>query len=165
VHVYTGPKPAEKDLKELKESLAVVVDGDTLINYFFCHECQPKPGEKIIAKTGKDGIKIHAVDCKGTKTISFDKLLEAHRLGESDNIYKIWLEFTMSSKQGKLMGMMKLFSELHIPVLQVTMKNLQENVSLVAFETEFSNPGKIAFLLNSLKKSDVSLKVVKKNIT
>lgn len=163
--MHTGPKLAEKDLKELKATLAVVVDGDTLINYYFCPECQPKPGEKIIAKTGKDGIKIHAVHCKWTKTISFDKLLEAHRLGESDNVYTIWLEFTMSSKPGKLMSMMKLFSELHVPVLQVTMKNLQENMSLVAFETEFSNPGKIAFLLNSLKRSDDSLKVVKKNIT
>lgn len=160
-----GSKLTQHDLKDLKATLAVVVDGDTLINYSFCPECQPKPGEKIIAKTGKDGIKIHAVYCKGTKTISFDKLLEAHRLGESDNIYTIWLEFTMSSKPGKLMSMMKLFSELHIPVLQVTMKNLQENMSLVAFETEFSNPGKIAFLLNSLKRSDDSLKVVKKNIT
>jgi len=78
--VYTGPKPAEQDLKELKETLAVVVDGDTLINYYFCHECKPKPGEKIIAKTGRDGIRIHAVDCRGMKTISFDKLLEAHRM-------------------------------------------------------------------------------------
>jgi (p)ppGpp synthase/HD superfamily hydrolase len=41
----------------------VVVDGDILINYYFCHECKPKPGEKIIAKTGRDGIKIHAVNC------------------------------------------------------------------------------------------------------
>ncbi|HMS91010.1 MAG TPA: RelA/SpoT family protein [Candidatus Absconditabacterales bacterium] len=164
-HAHMGAKITQNDPHEHTSTLPVVVDGDTLINYYFCPECQPKPGEKIIAKTGKDGIKIHAVHCKGIKTISFDKLLEAHRLGESDNIYKIWLEFSMSSKSGKLMAMMKLFSELHIPVLQVTMKNLQENMSLVAFETEFSNPGKIAFLLNSLKRSDDSLKVVKKNIT
>ena len=77
--VYAGPKSAEQDLKELKENLAVVVDGDTLINYYFCHECKPNPGEKIIAKTGRDGIRIHAVDCRGVKTIAFDKLLEAHR--------------------------------------------------------------------------------------
>ena len=48
---YTGPKPAEQDLQHLKEILSVVVDGDTLINYYFCHECKPKPGQKIIAKT------------------------------------------------------------------------------------------------------------------
>ncbi|MEI6672719.1 MAG: hypothetical protein WCL02_05305 [bacterium] len=92
-------------------------------------------------------------------------MLEAHRLGESDNIYRIWIELTIASKSAKLIGMMKIFSDLHIPVLQVTMKNLQDNMSLVTFETEFSNPGKIAFLLNSLKKYDDSLKVVKKYIT
>jgi len=48
---YTGPKLAEQDLKDFKETLAVIVDSDTLINYYFCHECKPKPGEKIIAKT------------------------------------------------------------------------------------------------------------------
>jgi len=60
--------------------------------------------------------------------------------------------------------MMKIFNDLNIPVLQVSMKNLQENMCLFVFETEFSNPGKIAFLLNSLKKHDDSLKVVKKKI-
>lgn len=162
---YIGPKPAEKDLKDLKESLAVVVDGDTLINYYFCHECKPKPGEKIIAKTWRDGIRIHAVDCRGIKTIAFDKLLEAHWLGEDDNIYKVWIELKVSNKQGNIIGMMKIFNELHIPVLQVSLKNLQENMCLFIFETEFSNPGKIAFLLNSLKKYDDSLKVVKKKIS
>lgn len=163
--ISTGVKHAEKHLNQLKESLAVVVDGDTLINYYFCHECQPKLGEKIIAKTGKDGIKIHRVDCKGTKTIAFDKLLEAHRLWEEDNIYNISIDLKIADRPGNLIAMMKIFSELHIPVLQVSMKNISGKVSLVAFETEFSNPGKIAFLLNSLKKYDNSLKVVKKNIT
>lgn len=163
--ISTGVKHTEKHLNQLKESLAVVVDGDTLINYYFCHECQPKLGEKIIAKTGKDGIKIHRVDCKGTKTIAFDKLLEAHRLWEEDNIYNISIDLKIADRPGNLIAMMKIFSELHIPVLQVSMKNISGKVSLVAFETEFSNPGKIAFLLNSLKKYDNSLKVVKKNIT
>lgn len=163
-HISTTPKLTEKELHTLKETLGVVVDGDSLINYYFCPECKPKPWNKIIAKTGRDGIKIHDVECRGTKTITFDKLLEAHRLGESDTIYRVDIELTISSKPGRLIGMMKIFSELHVPVLQVTMKNLQDNMSLVSFETEFSNPGKIAFLLNSLKKYDDSLKVVKKNI-
>jgi len=46
-----GTQPIKRDLQNLKENLTVVVDGDTLINYYFCHECKPKPGEKIIAKT------------------------------------------------------------------------------------------------------------------
>lgn len=58
---YSGPRPVEKDLKDFKETLAVIVDGDELINYYFCHECKPHPGDKIIAKTGRDGIRIHSV--------------------------------------------------------------------------------------------------------
>jgi len=162
---YTGPKLAEQDLKDFKETLAVIVDSDTLINYYFCHECKPKPGEKIIAKTWRDGIRIHTVDCRWIKTIAFDKLLEAHRVGEKDNIYKIRIEIKVSSKQGNIIGIMKIFNDLNIPVLQVSMKNLLENMSLLAFEIEFSNPGKISFLLNSLKKYDDSLKVMKKKIS
>lgn len=158
-------KAVSKELHDLRQNLAVVVDGDTLINYCFCPECKPKLWSKIIAKTGRDGIKIHSVDCRWTKTIAFDKLLEAHRLGESENHYMLSLEFTMTTKQGKMLNMLKIFAELNIRVLQVTMKNLDNNLSMIAFETEFSNPGKIAFLLNSLKKYDDSLKVTKKTIT
>ncbi len=164
-HTAPQAKIATKELNTLKENFAVVVDGDKLINYYFCHECKPKPGEKIISKTGRDGIRIHAVDCIGVKTIALDKLLEAHRLGANDTMYKILLEMKVSSKSGNLIGMMKIFSELHVPVLQLSMKNIADNMSWVTFETEFTNPSKIAFLLNSLKKYDDSLKVVKKTIT
>jgi len=155
----------QKDLDTFKESLKVIVDGDELINYYFCHECKPNSTMKIIAKTGRDGIRIHEVGCRGMKTIAFDKLLEAHRAGQEENIYKIRIELKISNKQGNIIGMMKIFNDLNIPVLNVTMKNLQENMSLFAFETEFTNPGKIAFLINSLKKHDDSLKVMKKKIS
>jgi GTP diphosphokinase / guanosine-3',5'-bis(diphosphate) 3'-diphosphatase len=165
--IQKGPwlKSVEKDPHTLSHHLAVIVDGDALINYYFCYECKPQPGQKIIAKTWRDGIRIHDVTCRGIKTISFDKLLEAHRAGEHQNIYQIWIELKVSSKQGNIIGMMKIFNDLNIPVLNVTMKNLQENMSLFAFETEFANPWKISFLLNSLKKFDDSLKVMKAKIS
>lgn len=160
-----GAKLVEQDLKAFKDDLSVVVDWDELINYYFCHECKPKSGEKIIAKVGRDGIRIHAVPCRGIKTISFDKLLEAHRAGQPETMYKIFIELKISNRQGNIIGMMNIFNDLHVPVLNVTMKNLQENMSLFSFETEFANPNKIAFLLNSLKKHDDSLKVIKKKIS
>lgn len=60
---------------------------------------------------------------------------------------------------------MKIFNDLHVSVNQVFMKNLQENMSLITFETQFVDPNKISFLLNSLKKYDDSLKVIKTIIT
>ena len=41
--VSTLSKSSGKDSNDSKETLAVIVDGDTLINYYFCHECKPKP--------------------------------------------------------------------------------------------------------------------------
>jgi hypothetical protein len=35
-------KDTIKDLHNFKETLAVIVDGDMLINYYFCPECKPK---------------------------------------------------------------------------------------------------------------------------
>ena len=49
--IDTTSKPPEKDLNDVKKTLPVIVDGDTLINYYFCPECKPKPGDKIIAKS------------------------------------------------------------------------------------------------------------------
>jgi hypothetical protein len=60
---------------------------------------------------------------------------------------------------------MKIFNDLHVPVLNVVMKNLMENMSLLTFEIECANPGKIAFLFKSLKKIDDSIKVLKKIIS
>jgi (p)ppGpp synthase/HD superfamily hydrolase len=65
--------------KHTTDSSSVIVDGDQRLNYYFCPECKPTTGDRIIAKTGKDGIKIHSLLCRSMKTISFDKFLEAHR--------------------------------------------------------------------------------------
>jgi (p)ppGpp synthase/HD superfamily hydrolase len=39
----------------------VIVDHDKLINYELCQECTPRPGDKIIAKSDRHGIKIHVI--------------------------------------------------------------------------------------------------------
>ncbi len=150
--------------QEGEEFSSVIVDGDQLLNYFFCHDCKPQIGEKLIAKTGRDGIKIHSINCRALKTIVFDKLMEAHRTWDCENMYRIQVEIKISSRSGNLLGLMKVFSELSIIILQVSMKNLLDGSSLVTFETELSNPSRMAFLLNSLKKYDDSLKVNKKRI-
>jgi (p)ppGpp synthase/HD superfamily hydrolase len=142
----------------------VVVDGDTLLNYYFCPECKPRLGERIIAKTGRDGIKIHSVSCRSMKTISFDKLLEAHWADEAENMYKLHMELKISTRYGTIMNVIKIFSELNIEILQVSMKNLEDGDSIVILESAFTNPARITFLLNSLKKIDDSLQVLKKKI-
>lgn len=78
--------------KELQERLAAkkkisdtlimsgeaVVDGLHQLPYDCCKHCNPTTEDKIIAKVDKNGIKIHKLSCAALKSISFQKLMEAH---------------------------------------------------------------------------------------
>ncbi|MCX6822871.1 MAG: RelA/SpoT family protein [candidate division SR1 bacterium] len=150
--------------KKSTDLASVIVDGDQRLNYYFCPECKPQPGQRIIAKTGRDGIKIHTLDCRAIKTISFEKFMEAHREGQEENMYQLAMEFKLATQYGNIMSIIKIFNELNIEVTQVSLKNLPEGVSIVLLESAFVNPARIAFLLNSLKKYDDSVQVLKKRI-
>lgn len=156
----------QQQLQQLKEAASskLLIDGDILSNYSLCQECNPKIGDKIISKTGRDGVKIHKVDCRSLKTISFDKLLEAHWEGQETNNYGASIELRIFNKYSNLLDVMTIFSDLHIVILQVSIKNNGDGTSSVFLESEFKNPARIAFLLNSLKKYDDSIKVFKKKI-
>lgn len=150
--------------KEISGASSVIVDSDLHLNYYFCPECKPQLGDRIIAKTGRSGIKIHTLSCRSMKTIAFDKFLEAHREGEKENLYQVAIEFKLTTKYGNIMDIIKIFSELNVSVTQVSLKNLPDGMSLVTLESEFINPARIAFLLNSLKKYDDSVHILKKRI-
>lgn len=150
--------------KKSTDLASVIVDGDQRLNYYFCPECKPQPWQRIIAKTWRDGIKIHTLDCRAIKTISFEKFMEAHREWQEENMYQLAMEFKLATQYGNIMSIIKIFNELNIEVTQVSLKNLPEGVSIVLLESAFVNPARIAFLLNSLKKYDDSVQVLKKRI-
>jgi len=149
----TSPKKINKD---------VLVDCNKMINYTLCLECKPKPSDSIIARTGKDGIKIHTLNCKALKTVSPSKLLEAHREGKSEQEYKMKIEMEAANKDGNIIKIMTLFSELNITITQISIQNLNSGKSKISLEIEFVNPTKIAYLLNDLKKYKNSIKIIKK---
>lgn len=142
----------------------VLVDWDNLINYSLCNECNPKLGDKIIAKTWKDWIKIHTVKCKALKTISFDKLLEAHRNWEETNDYNLILDIKIMNGQWNFVNVMSSMSDLLVKILQVSLNNNLDWTSTLNVETEKISPSKIIYLLNVLKKYNNSLQVLKKSI-
>ncbi|MEI7563309.1 MAG: hypothetical protein WCJ39_06760 [bacterium] len=98
------------------------------------------------------------------KTIGFDKFLEAHWSDHIENAYKLHMELRLSTKYGTIMHVIQIFAELNIEILQVSMKNVDGGMSIVILESAFTNPARISFLLNSLKKNDDSLQVLKKKI-
>lgn len=151
-------------VQKLSDLTSVIVDQDQRLNYYFCPECKPQPWQRIIAKTWKDGIKIHALDCRAVRTISFEKFLEAHREWQEENLYQVAIEFKLTTKYGNIMNIIKIFNELNVSVNQVSLKNFPDGNSVVTLESEFVNPSRIIFLLNSLKKYDDSVHILKKRI-
>gem|GEM_PF-178211 len=143
----------------------IILDEDKIMNYTLCNECKPDQQKKIIAKTGRDGVKIHTLECKSMKTISFDKLMEAHRANQEKTNYKIAIEIKIQNKYGNLLKVMTTFSELRIVILQISIKNNGDGSIIIMLESEFSNPSRIGFLLNSLKKYDTSVQIIKKKIS
>jgi len=164
-------KSKTKITKKDKENKSeVILDEDKTMNYTFCNECNPDHSKKIIAKTGKTGIKIHTLECKALKTISFDKLMEAHWRDQENEPkgkanYKIAIEIKIHNKYGNLLNIMTTFSELRIIILQISIKNNGDDTSIIMLESEFNNPSRISFLLNALKKYDDSVKIIKKKIS
>ena len=160
----TNTTPIQQNTKVMPVSARVLVDGDKLFNYSLCPECHPVPGQKIIGKAGREGIKVHTTDCKSLKTISFDKLLEAHREGEQINNYGVSIELVIFNKYSNLLDIMTIFSDLRLVILQISIKNNGDGTSSIFLESEFKNPARIAFLVNSLKKYDDSIKINKERV-
>jgi len=157
----------QTQLQQVKEAITsrILIDWDHLSNYSLCKECNPSAHDKIIAKSGRDWIKVHRTDCKSLKTISFDKLLEAHREWQETNNYWVFIELKIFNRYSNLLDVMTILWDLHIVILQVSIKNNWDWTSSIFLDSEFKNPARIAFLLNSLKKYDNSIKVHKRRIS
>jgi hypothetical protein len=101
----TNPSFFQTQLQQIKDAAIarILIDGDHLSNYTLCKECNPTFHDKVIAKSGRDGIKVHKVECKSLKTISFEKLLEAHWEWQEINNYGVSIELKIFNKYSNLL--------------------------------------------------------------
>ena len=158
----------EKDLKqevskEDKKSL-IIVDDDKHFDCILCPECKPKVWDKIIAKSTKVWIKIHSMECKALRTVSYDSLLEAHRVWEESNRYSFWLKVKFYPRALTIVDFLQIFSQFNVPLLEMSIKHTDNWAVLVDFSLQIDNPAKIAFVLKDLKKFSDSLEIVRKTI-
>ncbi len=130
----------------------VIVDDDKKLPYTLCDMCKPAPWTKIIARSGKDGIKIHSLTCRWIKTISPEKLLEAHRWNEETTRYKVSVELSMKNTHVNLAAIIGIFADLQVPMDNISIKNDEHGDGYVLIDSDYSNPGKIYYLFNALKK-------------
>lgn len=144
--------------------LQVIVDNNKLLNCTFCPECKPVISDKIIAKSSKFGMKIHRMDCKALKTISFDNLLEAHRDNQKNNEYRFLLKIKMINKNMWILDVMSIFSELNFPISELKTKIHEDGNNILIIDSIILNPAKVWFLLKDLKKYIGSIDILKKSI-
>ena len=147
------------------ESMDVIVDNDKRLHCIFCPECKPHPEDKIIAKSGKDGIKIHTIHCKALKTLSYTSLLEAHWQSDAiSNTYTIHAELQFSKTRKSMVDIIALFNTFSIPIFKFELAKLDDKYMLALIEGEVSNPAKLSFLFADLQKNQTSLSVVSKKV-
>lgn len=142
----------------------VVVDWDLSIWYFLCPECRPVAWEKIIARSGKDGIKVHRMNCVALQSISYNKLLEAHRVWQQKSDYNFSLKLLCADEPGILLQMFEVFSTLRLNITGIHSEMHGKTQQYVYLTVDVNNPAKIQFLINELKKHVSSLKIVKKTL-
>jgi (p)ppGpp synthase/HD superfamily hydrolase len=125
-------------------SMEVIVDNDKSLYCIFCPECNPHPGNKIIAKSGKEGIKIHTMQCKAVKTLSYAALLEAHRKADAlSTTYTIHTQLKFSQDKMTIVDIIALFSAFSIPIFKFELEKAEDNHMIVQIAGEVSNPAKL----------------------
>ena len=154
----TPPKTENISIKN------IIIDDDKLINYYLCPECRPPPPQKIIAKTGKDGIKVHNLNCRALKTISPNKLLEAHRNEENKNIYTVISTLKMD-KNLDFIKLLEIFTKLQIEVNSFSIKDDKDDkTKIINLTRTLKTPWQIWMVREQIKKYWHKLSLIKREI-
>lgn len=136
-----------------------IIDIDKHLSYNVCPECKPQPGDKIIAKVGKTGIKIHAISCKALEVISYDKLLEAHWDGEKENTYFYKLKLKLLDQPWILLSILNAINELNINLKQISLGQEEDGFREVNIDVELTTPSKIQYVIKELKNKNNLVKI------
>ncbi len=154
----------EQIAKEESKLKKIIIDDDKLLNYYLCPECKPQYPQKIIAKTWRDGIKIHNLTCRGIKTILPNNLLEAHRSGNNKNEYKVF-SIIHIDQNIDFIKILELFTKLQIEVNNFSIKNDEKNHNkIIDILRTVKTPSQIGMIYEQLKKFWELVKISKKEI-
>lgn len=142
----------------------VVIDGWLRLGYFMCPECRAQVGDRIIARSWKDGIKIHRLDCVAISSVSPERLLEAHWDGEKVARYTCNLKLQCHDKPGVLLDLLWIFTSLTLNIAKIQSEESWSGHQYVYITCDTSHPSKISYLLKDLKKKSDTVKIVKKEL-
>lgn len=145
----------------------VMIDGGLRLGYLLCPECKPTPADKIIARSGKDGIKIHTLSCRGVASVAPEKFLEAHREAQESTMYNCYMRLrTFDNSSAVLLKIFDVYASLGFNLEKIEYVRDTDGASkYVDINSVTSYPAKIAYLLQELKKHSKIVKVIKREIS
>ena len=155
----------KKNWTTLTEINKIIIDDSTLLSYDLCPLCSPKRGEKIIARSWKEWIKIHTMNCKWLQTISLDRLIKARWVDEEENIYSFDIEIHIESKNINLIALLSILQELWINIDSVKIDKPTENSYIIYITFSHINPSKIWYVIHYIHKHYWDIISIKKKIT
>lgn len=156
----------KKDNKKNELNITnIIVDDNKLINYYLCPECKPNYPKKIIAKTGRDGIKIHTLECRALKTITPSNFLEAHRSWENKSTYSITSSLNISKKID-FVKVLEIFTKLQIEVNSFVIKDdTKTKNKIVTIIRILRTPTQIEMVQEQIKKYWNLIKLLNRKIS
>lgn len=159
--------------------LQIIIDDQAMVSHELCPLCRPKSGQKVIAKTGKEGIKIHTMHCRALSTVSYDKLIKAYRssirkdeknkisidaIGQSP-AYNLTLSLRIPSDGANLISLLTVFQELNVHMDSTTIDKRNDDTYAITIQSPYDNPSKIAYILRYLDKNYPHILSLKKSLS
>lgn len=146
----------------------VIIDMDKELEVILCPECKPSARKKakIIAKSDKQVMKIHCVDCNALQTVKSDKLYEAHWKGRGINEYVLHLAMQVKDEHGNLLKLLEIFDFFNLSInnISTTPNKKHPGRSDVHFDVQISNITRIDYLMKELDARKAFVREVKKEV-
>lgn len=154
---YVSPK----NIIPKKEWNTIIIDGNHNFEYEICPECNSIESQ-IIAKSSKDGIKIHHIGCKALNTIGYEKLIAAHYNDKDPSMYIFKLTLDIVNESWNLSKVLGIFQSYNLNIKHISFMNTKHDSSLGDITLELSNPWKAHFILKDLLSLSGQVKIVEK---
>ncbi len=156
---YIEPVPKNDEIG------TVIIDDSRLFEYELCPQCHPRLSDKIIARSWKDGMKIHTLQCKALQTVALDKLIKAHWSTEEPQLYHFDIILTLYHKNTNLIMLLSTLQDLGIAIESVNIQRPTDGSYTIHIQFSHKNPSKIAYVIHYIQKNYGTNSSLKKKIS
>lgn len=164
---WEGPKQQKNPevFSKNPEIGSVIIDDSRLFEYELCPQCTPTVSDKIIARSGKDGMKIHTLQCKALQTVALDKLVKAYRSTQESQLYHFDIVLQLYNKNVNLIVLLSTLQDLGIAIESVNIQRPNDGNYTIHIQFSHQNPSKIAYVIHYIQKNYGTNISIKKKIS